>query len=363
MWFVCAGYTSMSERYPEIEGSSDNTVRNEGTAAHWAAHRMGEGEWVPVGEVAPNGVEITEELHEGALTFLNELETWGVPAQQELTLPSKYIHEECGGTSDAFGYDPDRPRPLIRIGDFKMGYRVVDPFENLQMIIYLCGIIDYLGIDAHTEQFVDVEFSIIQPRAFGRMGGPVTYWRTAVILLRPMFNRLIAAAAATLKPDAPLTAGTHCLDCSARYACPALHKAAATVLDIIAAQIPHELDAPALGVTLTMVDYAATIIESLQSGLQVQAQHMMARGSIIPGYIMQPTVGRLTWNENVDAEAIAIAQLLNINIVKPQQLITPTQAKALKFPEEILKQLADRKQSGMKLTRIRENAIRKLFEG
>ena len=171
------------------------------------------------------------------------------------------------------------------------------------------------------------------------------------------------AARLAMEPDAPLKAGTHCADCSARYACPALQQSGATVLDTIAAQTPHELDAPALGVALALVQDARAIIEALDSGLQIQANHMIQRGAVIPGYGMTPTTGRLVWNDGVDDEMIAVAQMLNVDIVKPRALITPTQAKAKKLPEEIVKEFAARKQSGMKLTRVRENAIRKLFEG
>lgn len=68
-WVVCPGARAIRQAFPE-EG--DTAAAMEGTAAHWvfeqmlAAKRV---DAVSAGDVAPNGVEVTEEMIDGAELF------------------------------------------------------------------------------------------------------------------------------------------------------------------------------------------------------------------------------------------------------------------------------------------------------
>lgn len=358
-WIHCPGYVHMCARFPELEGSIDTQVRDEGLATHWAAYKLGSGDWVPVGEVAPNGIVLTDELIDGALLFLKELQSWGVPVQQELTLPAPLIHEQCGGTSDGWGYS--KSQRLIRIADLKMGYRIVDPFENWQELCYLSSLLTYLQIDGLDEQSIEVEFIIVQPRSYGVPGGPIRRWRTVVSNLRGMFNQLRAAAIAAVSPEPVLHAGQHCMDCQARYACPALQHAGLSVLDTVSQTLPNELSPVELSGALSVIEYASDILDALKSGLQLQAQHVMRNGALVPGYGLEPTAGRLKWHDNVQAEVLAVADICGVNLRKPQELVTPTQAKAL-LNKEVVDSYASRSAGALKLVRHTEQSVRKIFE-
>src|SRR3569832_347868 len=75
-WVECAAWPSMNSKYPR----PDDDATLEGNAAHWVFVELFFARVVSVGQVAPNGVVLTEEIIEGAECYgeavdarLNEL--------------------------------------------------------------------------------------------------------------------------------------------------------------------------------------------------------------------------------------------------------------------------------------------------
>lgn len=128
-WVRCAGYATLAARFPERTG--DNTVRDEGTAGHWAAYELGNGRQAP--SVAPNGVELTDEIMDGVNEYLAVLASWGAPVYMESSVQAISIHPtQCGGSVDAWAWDA--AKRILYVGDLKLGYRQVSAFENWQLL-------------------------------------------------------------------------------------------------------------------------------------------------------------------------------------------------------------------------------------
>jgi len=72
----------MSRLYPDLSTPGDNIIRDEGIAAHWVAHKIGQEDFVFEGEIAPNGVEITDEILDGAILFVDTIRARGLPLNQ-----------------------------------------------------------------------------------------------------------------------------------------------------------------------------------------------------------------------------------------------------------------------------------------
>lgn len=367
LWVRCAGYATLAARFPELPG--DNEVREEGTAGHWAAYEIGNNRPVPEGTIAPNGVELTEEILDGVHEYLAVLRSWGTPVYLESQVAMPSIHDECGGTVDAWSWDA--ANRILYVADLKLGYRPVEAFENWQLLAYVRGVLDYLQAiyGQFTEHFT-VVMVIVQPRGYGH--DVVKTWRVNSSKLIPYMSRLKSAAHAAVayrtgkfdlvvgEPSA-FTAGPHCENCSAKADCATLQNASLQLIDVSTDHGALELTADQAAGELRRLDRAIKVMEARQSGLEAKLTHAIQNdGFVHRNFEMSSGNGRLVWQEGMAPQAIALAKVLGHDIAKPQQALTPTQAKA-KIPGTVLDQFTVRKSGKLKLTRLADNHADKLF--
>jgi hypothetical protein len=69
-WVNCAGWLKMSRLFPARD---DTPASLEGTAAHWVLSEAFAGRIIPISTLAPNGIAVTQEMHEGAELFLSNI--------------------------------------------------------------------------------------------------------------------------------------------------------------------------------------------------------------------------------------------------------------------------------------------------
>lgn len=359
----CRGYSRMTELYPEIPGVVYDTVREEGTAGHWVAHMMGQGYVVPEGYITPNKVEVDEAMLEGAEMYLDDLRSCGVPVYQEMTLPAPWIHDECGGTSDAWAWDP--VARILRVWDYKYGYRFVDAFENPQLAIYVSSILDYLAkmglivLNGDTEMDITVEMIVVQPRSFS--AEPIRKWRIKAAMLRGLWNQLRHAAIEVRSSDPVLKAGDHCNDCSARHACPAAQRTAEVGFDFSAKMIPHDLTPTAMGDMLRRLKKAKDFLASMESGLEAQLLHAIANGHVDPHWMKGNGRSSTVYKEGHEDQVLALAQYLKIDgVTKPVRARTPKQLAELMDPRLLAPHIETRP-GRKKLVPFTDRTIRKLL--
>lgn len=364
----CRAYPLMTASYPESEESEE---AREGTAAHWVAH---EGSafmlrLLPVpdltGQTAPNGVVVAPAMVDAAKIYLEDIRGEciksgifaGPNVGFEVAVSMPQIHPLNAGTLDAFLHDP-KARRLI-VWDFKYGFSPVAPFENMQLIDYVAGLLDLLGIDGLAEQHYEVDLRIVQPRAF-HGGGPVKSWRLRLTDLRPYFNDLALAAAECVNSAEPVArAARHCRNCSARHACPALREAAGTAMAIAQGIYPEDLPAAAVGTELTMLKWAQDVIDARVTGLETHAEHVIRSGGIMPGFSMKPGRSNKQWAVPLD-EVFRLGMLYNIDL-RQNKSITPTQAIAAGIPEDVIDRYSHRPAGSLRLTVDKENEAKRVF--
>lgn len=368
LWVRCAGYATLAARFPELPG--DNEVREEGTAGHWAAFEIGNNRPVPEGTIAPNGVELTEEILDGVAEYLAVLRSWGSPVYLESQVAIPSIHKECGGTVDAWSWDAINR--ILYLADLKLGYVPVDPFELWQLLAYFRGVLDYLqaihGI--FTEHF-KVVFVIVQPRGYGH--DTVKTWSVNSERLIPYMTALRSAAHAAIayrdgtytqtigSEKGAFTAGPHCDNCSANANCATLQHASLHLIDVSTDHGALELTNDQAAAELRRLDRAIKVMKARQSGLEGKLSHgIQKEGFIHRNFEMSGGTGKLTWIEGKDVQAIALAKVLGVDIAKPLQALTPTQAKA-KLSGNVLDTFTFRKPGALKLRRLSDNHADKLF--
>jgi hypothetical protein len=341
----------MSKDLPDI---GDTTIREEGTAFHWAALMVWLGHTVNVGTRAPNGVAIDDDMLDGIDEYLSFIRTWGGTPRLEFQVAAPRIHPLCGGTTDAWSFDICTS--TLDVGDAKYGYRFVDPYECWQLLVYVCGLLDHLGIVDDTK--ITVRMHIFQPRAY-RRGGPWFHWVVNASMLRAHFNILRMAAEQALSPVAKCATGPWCSNCAARLTCDAYDAAVDAAMQLIGEPISNDLTPARIDSELLRVSRAVEILEARQSALEAQAEHYMREGRQLKHYALQSGRTRAYWKAGMDdaLRGIAAARNLKLFAEKP---ITPTQAKKFLDPA-MVDALSDRPPGKLKVVRVDENKAARVF--
>lgn len=352
-WVRCAGSVRLSAGRPD-EG--DTTIREQGTAAHWAAFEKTQGRIVAVGDVAPNGVEITDEMLDGVAIYHAAVAAWNTDAVRyyETELHCAGIHPECGGTADVFAWCPTTATAFV--GDFKFGFRYVDAYENWQMLCYLDGVLRFFYVQPQDVR--RVVFMICQPRSYGRQ--TVRTWETTMPVVEALWKVLRDAAAATLAPQAVCVTNPGCLTCAGVAVCRASQLAALDVIERCHDATPEDLEFPAAENELRMLEWARDVVEARITGLSQEVERGIKAGAISRHFALQPTQSNLKWKEGAESKVLAIAQVLGKNVTKPQALITPTQAAKI-IGEEFVNMHAQRLPTGTKLVQSDAKLWRRIF--
>ena len=350
MWSLCAGSVRMQQAYPQQKSPKSK----EGVCAHWVLSELLSGRTHAAGTFAPNGVEITEEMIDGAelcADHVNALRTAGDVIHIEERLHAPHIHEHNGGTPDVILWQA--AQRTLHVFDYKFGHRYVEVFENKQLINYASA---FLMEDAED---VTIFLHIVQPRSFCA-DGPIRRWKTDSSELDVYAEALATAAAAAMAPEAVRIPNPECGDCSARHACVALQQTALTVVDLAYDAVPFDLSDPMAGHELRYLTQAAERLDARISGLTADIESRMRGGRVIPFWTMTPSAPREQWTKPVE-EVLAMGELFGQHLQKPAAPITPAQARKVGVPDEILAAYSARPAGTMKLAPVSGIQARKTF--
>lgn len=331
---ACNAWHRMAEGLPP---EPDKPETLEGNAADWVAKQYAQGKEIAYGAATPvKGYTVDYDMIHGAKLWADVVgygANSGVPVIIERVHPSK-----CWGEPD--GWKLDGIEQILHVPDYKYGFEVIEVFENWQLMAYAAGLLKMLELD---DQVVRIHFTIVQPRAFHKLG-PVRSWTVRADEIRAHVNIMATAAARALQrapfPEPEARAGAHCMTthCPARHVCPTLQRAAAAVAEWSReGETAHAMTAEGIGTELTILTAASEVIEARRSGLAAQAEAMLRNGTRIPGFKMEAGGAPLKWNANVTVdEVVGLGKLANPpkDMTKPpaepnsrnSNVITPTQA-------------------------------------
>ena len=359
-WVVCPGSVTLEERFPETERSE---IAEEGTASHWVAESVlaSGASFVGqfVGQTAPNGVIITEDMTVAAREYIEDVAgiTPLVGAQLEQRIGVPRIHAECWGTGDCWAFNPSTN--TLTVWDYKYGWGLVEVYENWQLVGYAVGLVDMLTAKGMREESITVDMRIVQPRPYHE-DGPVRSWKVNAVELRPYANTLHNSAAEALLPNPYTRVGEHCKYCSGRHACPTAHRAAMAALDVVGAAIPHEMSPEALGAELEILKRAADAIKYRLTGIEAQAIEAIKSGKGVPGWAIKVGHGYKTWDKPV-GEVLALGDLFGKELGKPIEPITPNAAEKLGVPAEVITAYSTIPERGWKLVKNDKTVATKVF--
>lgn len=363
-WVHCAAAPGMWALYPERDGDPD--AAEEGEAAHWVFSELFAGRFPCVGEIAPNGVAITEEMNDGAVLYVETVygawrpEAGAIHVEKRIDVPS--VHTLNWGTPDTWFYDP--VSRTIHLFDYKFGHGYVDEFENWQLIDYAAGIIDLLDLDGTADQQTTVRMTIVQPRCYHK-DGPVRTWTVRASDLRPFINLLRSAAERVVGELVPAaTVNDGCKHCPGRHACTALQRTAGQAAELSLRSLPDEMTPEARALELHLLRRALARLEARVSGLEDSVHADLLGGQSVPFFGLEQSVGKLAW-QVAPNEVEALGRMMSVDLTKPG-VLTPTQArdklKKAGHDPEIIGAYATKPRGAMQLVPVNSKTARKVFQ-
>ena len=360
IWAYCSGAVAASACVPNVD--SESTMN--GTAAHWCAAATLESlrDTGPItcmdfiGQTAPNGVVIDEEIARGAQTYVADIlevvEEYGTlhDLRIEHEMHIKSIHEQNGGTMDCGAVFMAKGR--IFIWDYKHGHGKVDAWENWQLIDYLAGIVQECRINGYDDQFYTVHFRIVQPYCYQK-DGPVEEKTCRLSDLRGHFNHLRHQANEAMTAPT-LTAGKHCRYCPRLQDCTTATRAIYDFVDYVKQPLDFStMSAAELAVERDILNTGKTLVSARLDAVEEDLHQKVAAGDRSANLALTTKTGRLKWTRPFD-EVVGLGMLFNLDLRK-RETCTPTQALDMLPPdkraifETQLKQFAKKDPTGLKL--------------
>lgn len=366
---ACQAWLQLAKDLPP---EPDTPEALEGTAADWVRQQYVAGNEVAYGTdiPTPGGFKVDYDMIHGAKLWVDVV---GYGSISNVPVVCERIHPSaCWGEPDGWTWNPITQR--LKLPDYKYGFGLVDVFENWQLIAYVAGLLDTLGLN---DAEVMVEFIIVQPRAYHKEG-PVRRWTVRADHLRSFINEAWQKTALAwptpdhgdLGPPAEATVGTHCLHCPARSVCQAYQQRTTHVVEYVAKMERIAMDHNDVGAELLIMETSAKLLEGRLTALRAQAEGFLRAGKRVPNYCMDASAGGYKWNDNVtvqelDALASTCQLTLRNNITDPHSrkspVVTPTQAIKAGIDEAVISQYASKLPGGMKLTRESSTDARRAF--
>lgn len=378
-WAACPGSIREEARFPEppagdaaVQGTRTHTILER--AINWEfVHNKGPldlvklageqvhdetGTWI----VGPERVDRVDVALEYIRSRVLANKSGTVPIAETRVFPDGLV-----GRADLHGtIDVQIPGlSLYEIIDYKDGMMPVEAEWNPQLVQYAIGVIAGLP-EPYPEHF---RLTIIQPKLALKGLDPITSWDVTTDELLAQVPVIVAQAAATEDPNAPLVPGdAQCKYCRAKATCPALTGMVSDMFgpvttvvaqpDIATNAANRDPDKMS-GEELRKFLDAAPLVESLLKSIREEAQRRLEKGVAVPGYKMVQGRGSREWTLP-EEEMVKKLGPGGMNIPKgslyESKFISPAKAESLTWESKgEMKKL-----TGIQLKRMQTEYVRSL---
>jgi len=339
----------MGER--EAQPDKDNTVRNEGNAAHWLVEQVFKGNFEAVELIdrkAYNGEYITSEMVDYVEDYIEILKS-SIGGEIEFDTSYSGQNWTVNGRADNLYYNPNG---TLIIRDLKYGYRLIEPEKNWILISHAVGF-----ILKNPDKIVgEVVFEIHQPRQWHHLGTV----RTANYSVQEIreFSAVINNTLSSLNDE--LHTGSHCINCPAVAHCHAARKAELNAIDASATVFDDNISNENLDYQLDNLGRAMEVLKERKKAFEELAIDRIKSGAVINNYDVETALSNRAWKKGITPAFIK--NMSGIDVSQPK-LITPKQAENAGVNKEFVKSLTTRHNKGVKLVRVDANKkAQKMFK-
>lgn len=337
----CTGSVAAESAHGLIETTSPNA--EEGKRLHaLAAATIYEG---PHPDTSAEDHEIITPYVDDVLDALNATHGTG-----QLALEKQLTSGRFKGTPDAYLLAWNK----LIVWDFKTGRCPVEAFENWQLLLYACMILEW---DFSLSSPVEVELRIVQPTAY-HPDGPVRVWRAPN--LRHYANRIYKAVDEAEDNPQFVATPSNCLYCKAVTNCPAARNVTLGALDMAASEV-GPLDAAAVASELQTLRTAAGVVKARLASMEAEAEARLKSGEFLPGCgASNSGPGKWVWDAEHD-EVVSLCALYGHN-AELVTLRTPTQMRKAGMREDVLNEITKRTTPKLSVTTDVKNELEKIFK-
>lgn len=249
----------------------------------------------------------------------------------------------------------DASQRIMYVDRMEYGHRLVEVRDNWDLITASIGALIRNG-DSDVDSVV---LSIHQPRAMHRDGVHRSITVDKCDLLGDYRARLTDAL--TCLND-ELTPGGHCHGCGAASECTSLRNDARHYVNTSTVHQRDVLSCDELANELDELTRALDIIKIRHRALESETVARISNGHTIPGYGMTESVGRATWMDGLDAEALSLMTGISVDDLTKRSLLAPSAVKKLGADADLISSLTEAPRRGLKLTRLDiDNEARRIF--
>ena len=352
-WALCPGSIREEAKYPDTGGGP---AAIDGTHSHTLLEKCIKEQWVASALV---GYDLKD--HEGvfavdadraarvqlALDYIDERSVGGLlPVIAETKVDPAFLlgRDDLSGTVDVQILGGD----TLELIDYKDGMNIVDAKDNMQLEQYAYGVLAGYKLPVNgAYPFQYVRMTIIQPKLALRGMNPITSHTVTVSDLLANMGTIVAQAAATDKPDAPLVPGeSQCKYCRAKGSCSALannvmkevgimfQPVVTQTLDV--AQQSADKDPSTMDdAQIAQIMEAAPLMRQLLEGVEKEALRRLEAGQTIAGLKLVNGRGSRAW---VLPEAEMAEKLVKMGIPKTAlyetKLVSPAKAEKLTWEKK-----------------------------
>lgn len=298
-----------------------------------------------IGKSASNDVVITDDMADHVSLILDYVNT-NFPAPRGLeievqlqTRKGRAIKGRCDIA--AFHQLPDH----LTIPDLKYGWKIVNPENNTQLLIYAGGVIAKIIAAGHQPPKT-IELIIMQPRP-SHHRGPFRRWVIAYDELLQRLEKILDAADRTYDEPNTFVPGPWCGDCVVAPKCEALRNAGLRIIDqYVGKTMSTDVAADQLGRELEIIRRCESILQDRKEAVEHVMGERIRKGEIFPHWSVQQTYSRDEWRDK--QAAIGLGVLFGISIAKIAPF-TPNQAIKAGIPETVVRKVSGKRPTGMKL--------------
>jgi len=288
LWVKCAlagqmlasgAYTATVPLYEAGTEPWHSDSKREGTCAHWVADCVfnGHAECAAdmVGEAHSNGWVVDEEMVGHVQGYVDYVLSFGPAVSSEMPVE---LFNLVRGRLDTVS---SGSATVLRIFDFKYGWRPVEVEENYSMLCYGAAVWEQHG--------GAVELHVYQPRP-SHPDGIARVWKIGDGEMAD--HRLWLKARAEdcfVYPQG--TPGHQCRDCPAAGSCHALAANVQAQYQLIVDDRMTEHTGAQLAAHLTFMRLAADLAAARLKAIEAEAEARISRSMPVPGWVLEPRTG------------------------------------------------------------------------